>query len=69
MPQEQTIVQQVFLPLAAAENLKQVLEYEIERQLPFKRDEIYYDFSPVGKKGEKFCVYVFATPKKLSTDC
>ena len=64
VPQEQTIVQQVFLPLAAADNLKQVLEYEIERQLPFKRDEIYYDFLPVGKKGEKFCVYVFATPKK-----
>ena len=64
VPQEQTVVQQVFLPLAAADNLKQVLEYEIERQLPFKRDEIYYDFLPVGKKGEKFCVYVFATPKK-----
>ena len=64
VPQEQTIVQQVFLPLAAEDNLQQVLEYEIERQLPFKRDEIYYDFLPAGKKGEKFCVYVFATPKK-----
>jgi hypothetical protein len=40
VPQEQAIVQQVFLPLAAADNLQQVLEYEIERQLPFKRDEI-----------------------------
>lgn len=64
VPQEQTLVQQVFLPLAAEDNLQQVLEYEIERQLPFKRDEIYYDFLPVGKRGEKFCVYVFATPKK-----
>jgi Tfp pilus assembly protein PilN len=64
VPQEQTIVQQVFLPLAAQGNLSQVLEYEIERQLPFKRDEIYYDFLPAGQKGEKLCVYVFATPKK-----
>jgi len=64
VPQERTIVQQVFLPLAAQGNLRQVIEYEIERQLPFKREEIYYDFLPVGQKGEKLCVYVFATPKK-----
>jgi Tfp pilus assembly protein PilN len=64
VPQEQTIVQQVFLPLAAQGNLSQVLEYEIERQLPFKREEIYYDFLPAGQKGDKLCVYVFATPKK-----
>ena len=64
VPQEQAIVQQVFLPLAARDNLRQVLEYEIERQLPFKREEIYFDYLPVGQKGEKLCVYVFATPKK-----
>jgi Tfp pilus assembly protein PilN len=64
VPQEQAIVQQVFLPLAARDNLRQVLEYEIERQLPFKREEIYFDYLPAGQKGEKLCVYVFATPKK-----
>ncbi|TMA98501.1 MAG: hypothetical protein E6J74_00835 [Deltaproteobacteria bacterium] len=64
VPQDQVIVQQVFLPLAAQDNLQQVLEYEIERQLPFKRDEIYYDYLPAGKKGEKLCLYVFAIPKK-----
>jgi len=64
VPPDQVIVQQVFLPLAAEDNIQQVIEYEIERQLPFKRDEIYYDFLPVGKKGEKLCVYVFAIPKK-----
>jgi Tfp pilus assembly protein PilN len=64
LPQEQAIVQQVFLPLAAQSNLRQVLEYEIERQLPFKREDIYFDFLPAGQKGEKLSVYVFATPKK-----
>jgi Tfp pilus assembly protein PilN len=64
VPQEQAITQQIFLPLAAQDNLHQVLEYEIERQLPFKRDDIYYDYLPVGRKGEKFSVYVFAIPKK-----
>ena len=61
------MVQQVFLPIAAADNLDQVLEYEIERQLPFKRDEIYFDYLPVGPKGEKFSVYVFAVLKKNVT--
>jgi Tfp pilus assembly protein PilN len=64
VPQDQAIVQQVFLPLAAQDNLQQVLEYEIERQLPFKREDIYYDYLPAGKKGEKFSLYVFAIPKK-----
>lgn len=64
LPQEHAIVQQVFLPVAAQDNLQQVLEYEIERQLPFKRDDIYYDYLPVGKKGDKFSLYVFAIPKK-----
>lgn len=64
VPQEQAIIQQVFLPLAAQDNLRQVLEYEIERQLPFKREDIYFDYLPVGKRGEKLCVYVFATPKR-----
>ncbi len=64
LPQEQTVVQQVLLPLAAQDNLQQVLDYEIERQLPFKRDEVYYDFLPAGKKGDKLCVYVFAIPKR-----
>jgi Tfp pilus assembly protein PilN len=64
VPQEHAIVQQVLLPPAARDNLQQVLDYEIERQLPFKRDDIYYDFLPAGKKGDKLSVYVFAIPKK-----
>ncbi len=65
LPQEQAIVQQVFLPVAAQDNLQYVLDYEIERQLPFKRDEIYYDYLPGEIKGEKLSVYVFAIPKKI----
>jgi Tfp pilus assembly protein PilN len=64
VPQDQAIVQPIFLPQAAEANLKQVLEYEIERQLPFGRDEIFYDYLPVGKRGDKIGVYLFAIPKK-----
>lgn len=64
VPQEQAVVQKLFLPQAAENNLRQVLEYEIERQLPFRRDDIYFDFMPIGKQGDKIGVYVFAIPKK-----
>lgn len=67
VPQEQAIVQPVFLPQVAEANLQQVLEYEIERQLPFSREDIYYDYLPVGKRGDKLCVYLFAIPKKSLT--
>ena len=64
VPQELAIVQQLFLPLAAEANLSQVLEYEIERQLPFRREDIFYDFVPMGKRGDKIGVYLLAIPKK-----
>ena len=51
VPQDQAIVQQIFLPLAAEANLQEVLEYEIERYLPFRREDIYYDFLLTGKRG------------------
>lgn len=64
VPQEQAVVQKVFLPLAAENSLRQVLEYEIERQIPFRREEIYFDFMPAGKRGDKIGVYLFAIPKR-----
>jgi len=64
LPQEQAIVQPIFLPQAAEANLAQVLEYEIERLLPFSREEIFYDYLPMGKRGDKIGVYLFAISKK-----
>jgi Tfp pilus assembly protein PilN len=64
VPQDQAIVQTIYLPQAAEANLQQVLEYEIERQLPFNRDDIFYVYLPMGKRGDKIGVYLFAIPKK-----
>ena len=52
-PQEQVISQQVFLPLAAQDNLQQVLEYEIERQLPFQTRGHLLRFLSGREKGRK----------------
>jgi Tfp pilus assembly protein PilN len=64
LPREQVIAQEIFLPAAAAANLKQVLDYEIERYLPFRREDIFYDYVLTAKKGDKIGVMLFATPKK-----
>ncbi len=40
---DQTLRRIVQLPLAAAENLRQTLAYEIDRYIPFKADQIYFD--------------------------
>jgi Tfp pilus assembly protein PilN len=62
--QDEVIVHPFFLPQAAESNLAQVVEYEIERQLPFRREDIFYDFLRIGRAGDKIGVYLFAIPKK-----
>lgn len=61
---DRTLGLQLVLPRVAEENLSQVLEYEIERQIPFRREEVYYDFVPLGRKGDKIELFLFAVPKK-----
>lgn len=56
---------QVSLPQVAGDNLEQVLEYEFERLVPFRRDEIYYDFVRGAVKGDKISVSLFAVPKSV----
>ncbi len=65
--QEHAVVQEISLPTAAEADLKQVIDYEIERYLPFRREDIYYDYLPTAKKGDKINVVLFAVPKKKLT--
>lgn len=56
---------ELLFPPAAEENLAQVLAYEIERHIPFRRDDVYYAFVPTGKRGDKIRVFLFAVPKAV----
>lgn len=40
----QFLTKQIELPLAAEENLRQVLAFEMDRHTPFKADQVYFDF-------------------------
>lgn len=41
---ERTLRRTITLPAAAEDNLRQVLAFEMDRQTPFKADQVYYDY-------------------------
>src|SRR5262249_826101 len=43
-PTTQVLRRSVNLPLAASENLAEVLGFEMDRHTPFKAEEVYYDY-------------------------
>ncbi|RMD61466.1 MAG: hypothetical protein D6826_09855, partial [Alphaproteobacteria bacterium] len=44
LPRGQVLRRVVDLPAAAAENLREVLGFEMDRHTPFKAQEVYYDY-------------------------
>jgi len=44
LPTTQVLRRSVNLPLAASENLAEVLGFEMDRHTPFKAEEVYYDY-------------------------
>lgn len=59
LPASAVLRRQVSLPLAASENLREVLGFEMDRHTPFKADEVYFDYRLVAKD---------AAGKRLSVD-
>lgn len=41
---ERTLRRSITLPAAAEDNLRQVLAFEMDRQTPFKADQVYFDY-------------------------
>jgi general secretion pathway protein L len=41
---ERTLRRSISLPAAAEDNLRQVLAFEMDRQTPFKADQVYFDY-------------------------
>lgn len=49
LPDSQVLSRQLNLPAAAEDNLRQVLGFEMDRQTPFKADQVYFDSRIVGR--------------------
>lgn len=49
LPARQVLRHTLSFPLAAEENLREVLAYEMDRHTPFKAEQVYYDFAIVER--------------------
>lgn len=52
LPRDAVLVRFVPLPLAVEENLRETLEFEIDRHTPFSFDDVYFDHQVVGRYPE-----------------
>ncbi len=49
LPRKATLRRVVDLPLAASENLREVIGFEIDRHTPFKANEVYFDYELLNR--------------------
>jgi general secretion pathway protein L len=53
LPRDKVLRRVVDLPAAAAENLREVLGFEMDRQTPFKAEEVCFDFRISGQDPQR----------------
>jgi general secretion pathway protein L len=69
LPRDKVLVQPVYLPLAAEENLRATLGYEMDRLTPFSADAVYYDYYILKRFPVKNQIYlVLVAVKKEVVD-
>lgn len=67
LPSAQILSKRIALPLAAEENLRQVLAFEMERHTPFTVDQVYYDFEIIERnlKARQLMIRLLAVPRRI----
>lgn len=53
LPQNEVLCKTLTLPMEAEENLREVLGYEMDRQTPFKAEQVYFDYQVVERQAER----------------
>ncbi|MBI3090233.1 MAG: PilN domain-containing protein [Candidatus Tectomicrobia bacterium] len=64
IPRHVAIVQYVEVPASAAENLPQLMRFELERHLPFAPAEAYTDYCPVLQRNGNLLTLTLAVRKR-----
>ncbi len=59
------LIKEVELPLAARENLRQALAYEMHRFTPFSADDVYYDYQTMEETDHLIRVRLAVVPRRL----
>lgn len=67
LPAERTLRRRLTLPIAAEEHLVQVLGFEIDRQTPFRADQIYFDHRVIKRDlvARNMIVELLAVPRAV----
>ena len=63
---EKVLRKTILLPVAALENLREILGYEMDRQTPFSVEQVYFDYllEENGEGNNLLNVQLFASPKE-----
>lgn len=67
LPLEQVLAKRIELPLAAEENLRQVLAFGMERHTPFAVNQVYYDFEIIDRNADtrRIAISLVAVPRRI----
>lgn len=67
LPADKVLVRSMSLPLAAEENLREVLSFEMDRQTPFTVDQVYYDYVVTGRvsAAKKLFLDLVVAPRRI----
>ncbi len=67
LPRQQAFVSRLVIPETARGSLNQVIEYEIERLVPFPKEEIYYAYltHEIGGEERRLGVVIWAIPRRI----
>ncbi|MHA1537280.1 MAG: PilN domain-containing protein [Alphaproteobacteria bacterium] len=68
LPRDKVLRRLVDLPAVAAENLREVLGFEMDRHTPFKDDEVYFDYRIEGSdpEGKRIKVDLVVVPRAVA---
>jgi len=70
LPPDSVLSRALTLPLAAEENLREVLSFEMDSQTPFTADQVYYDFFVTGRSpaNKTLSLQLYVTPRGIVDD-
>jgi general secretion pathway protein L len=58
VPEDLSVMQDVFLPAEAESNLHQVMTYELDRYTPFNAGQVYFGFIKLGPANNKALIHL-----------